>query len=200
MRPPVPEPLKRFVWDIQSMVELAEGEREILLIGRDLMSRLVAERGFLPEGFAAPGADGPRHYLLYVDGMERFCVAASVYAPGQGEKVARHPFWEICGVLGGALARRRFSQGAGALEPRGAGKRFETGAVDAVFSRDREAVEEGEAGGEGARVIRVFGGDPGKAGRVLPGAEGETPAPFHWANAGDWPPYDIFAIQTKIKD
>jgi hypothetical protein len=39
---PVPPALKRFIWDIQSKAELDEGKREILFIGRDLMSRLVA--------------------------------------------------------------------------------------------------------------------------------------------------------------
>ena len=54
MKGPVPEPLKRFIWDIQSMVELAESEREILVIGRDLMARLVARDDWLPDAFALP--------------------------------------------------------------------------------------------------------------------------------------------------
>jgi hypothetical protein len=47
-RGPVPATLKRFIWDIQSLVELAESEREILIIGRDLMARLIENDDWLP--------------------------------------------------------------------------------------------------------------------------------------------------------
>jgi spore coat polysaccharide biosynthesis protein SpsF len=72
VRQAVPPALKRFIWDIQSMVELEASEREVLLIGRDLMARLLASDDGLPAIFAGPGL------ATYPQGMEidGFTVAA----------------------------------------------------------------------------------------------------------------------------
>ncbi|HEY8125763.1 MAG TPA: hypothetical protein VIF88_10120, partial [Methylocystis sp.] len=61
-RKPVPPALRRFIWDIQSMVELAESEREILLIGRDLMARLFTTDDWLPTVFAVPNPAGSQQF------------------------------------------------------------------------------------------------------------------------------------------
>jgi len=80
-RDPVPAALRRFIWDIQSMVELAETEREILLIGRDLMARLIATDDWLPTVYAVPNPAGGQQFQIYRDGpralFRRLHVAAS---------------------------------------------------------------------------------------------------------------------------
>jgi hypothetical protein len=95
MRDPAPAPLRRFIWDIQSMVELAESEREILVIGRDLMAQLVAGDDWLPLAFARPDDGGCRHYLLYGDGLDRFAVVSTVLQGAQAMLVRQDGVWEI---------------------------------------------------------------------------------------------------------
>ncbi len=114
---PVPAPLKRFIWDIQSMVELAESEREILVIGRDLMARLVASDDWLPVAFASPGATQCRPYLLYGDDLERFCVVSTVLDGAQAMLVCQHGVWEILGLLRGAMRRQRLRWEPGRRAP-----------------------------------------------------------------------------------
>ena len=77
-RDPVPAALRRFIWDIQSMVELAESEREILLIDRDLMARLIATDDWLPSVFAVPNLAGGQQFQIYHDGLERFALPAAL--------------------------------------------------------------------------------------------------------------------------
>jgi predicted metal-dependent enzyme (double-stranded beta helix superfamily) len=108
MRAPVPPPLKRFIWDIQSMVELAESEREILVIGRDLMARLVASDDWLPEDFAVPDETQYQQYLLYGDGLERFSVVSTVFHGGQAMPVCQDRVWEIRGLLRGSMGAQHF--------------------------------------------------------------------------------------------
>ncbi|BGE85347.1 3-mercaptopropionate dioxygenase [Methylosinus sp. 3S-1] len=183
-RPPVPPALKRFIWDIQSMVELAEGEREILLIGRDLMTRLVAEDDWLPEVFAAAPSGEARQYQLYSDGMERFAVIASVLPAGAALAIEQPGVWEIIGALRGTPTRCL----AGA-----APRELPRGTVDVFRSAGEAAVR--LAGAEAAIAIHVYGGEIGRLVR-RPG-EGE---PMGYANGEDAPPYDIYTIQTEIRD
>ena len=130
MREPVPAPLKRFIWDIQSMVELAESEREILLIGGDLMSRLVASDDWLPPVFASPDEKQCRHYQLYRDDLDRFSVVGTVLGTGQAMEVRQDKAWEIFGLLRGSIARSLPAQAGGA----GKTKVYNPGSVGAESS------------------------------------------------------------------
>jgi hypothetical protein len=50
-------------------------------------------------------------------------------------------------------------------------------------------------------AIHVYGGDIGKLARRAIGPDGHVRAFSHgYANAADWPPYDILSIQTRIQD
>lgn len=182
----VPEALRRFIWDIQSMVELADSPREILFIGRDLMRRLVSGDGWLPPAFAAD-AGAPRLYEVYRDGMERFCVAASVLGPGQGWPVLVDGVWEISGVLRGAVARQAGSADARLLE---------AGAVETGLGH--EAVAMAHAGApQAAVVIHAYGGDIGRMARQRVEADGTRTAHVTgYANPPDAPAYDILSIQA----
>lgn len=189
-RVPVPPALKRFIWDIQSMVELADSEREILLIGRDLMTRLVASDDWLPQAFAAAPPGAARQYQLYSDGMERFAVVASTLSNGAALAIEQPGVWEIIGALRGDLARS-------AAE--GAPRALPAGVVEAYRSASDAAIRLSAAAEGGAIAIHVYGGDIGRLLRrsVAGGVSGD---PMGYANGDDAPPYDIFTIQTEIRD
>lgn len=200
MSPRVPEPLRRFIWDIQSMVELADDPREILLIGGDLMGRLVAASDWLPEAFALAG-DAPRLYELYRDDMERFCVVASVLAPGQGWPLFADQVWEIRGVLRGGLSRQSFRLLVDAApEPMGGPVSLAAGQVETARARDGQGTRLADGGG-GSIVIQVFGGDIGRLPRLRIAADGSGVAePMGYANPETAPAYDILTIQAEIVD
>jgi hypothetical protein len=68
------------------MVELDDGVREILFIGRDLMNRLVASDDWLPAAFGASGCS-----QLYRDGMARFSPVCLRAGPTRGDVHRRRP-------------------------------------------------------------------------------------------------------------
>lgn len=187
----VPETLRRFIWDIQSMVELADDPREILFIGRDLMRRLVATDDWLPAAFAASG-DTPRLFEIYHDAMERFCVVASVLAEGQGWPAFQDGVWEICGVLRGEVMRRDGGTGPA--------RRLSTGAVETAPGLAQVAMV--NAGGAGsAVVVHVYGGDIGRIARHVAGPDGAiADMVTGYANPPDAPAYDILTIQAEVAD
>lgn len=140
-RESVPASLKRFIWDIQSIIELAESEREILVIGRDLMARLVASDDWLPAVFAAPGAISGVQFQLYSDALERFSVVATVLSAGQGLLIDQPLLWEIAGVLRGGVFPRTHDTLADPLAaPTDQGRVLRAGDVDTRGSRTSEAV------------------------------------------------------------
>lgn len=187
---PVPPALKRFIWDIQSMVELAEGEREILLIGRDLMARLVSSDDWLPPAYAAAPAGEARQYQLYSDGMERFSVVASILPAGAALAIEAPGVWEIVGALRGTLARG----GAPAT------RELAPGSVEAFRSASEADLRLAGMGGETVIAIHAYGGEIGRLVRRPVAAEGAIGEPMGFANSADAPPYDIFTIQTEIRD
>jgi 3-mercaptopropionate dioxygenase len=200
---PVPAPLKRFIWDIQSMVELAESEREIFVIGRDLMARLVASDGWLPVAFASPGATQCRPYLLYGDDLERFCVVSTVLDGAQAMLVCQHGVWEILGLLRGAMRRQRLRWDPdGGPRPNGDAKLVEPGSVDVVSQENGEAIRLSNAAAETVSIgIHVYGGDIGKITRHALNGDGKARALLSgYANPDDSPAYDIRSIQTEIRD
>lgn len=210
MTEPVPPSLKRFIWDIQSIVELAESDREIFVIGRDLMARLVASDDWLPPGFTTPppsqageGRAGGWQFHLYADAMARFCVVATVLSGGHTMPMCQEPVWEIMGLLRGAVGCQRFAVADGAApEANGAAKLLKPGAVETFSPKRGQAVQMRNALDDGDSVsIHVYGGDIGKLTRRAVAADGSIRAFSNgYANAADRPPYDILAIQTRIQD
>jgi 3-mercaptopropionate dioxygenase len=187
----VPEPLKRFIWDIQSMVELADSEREILLIGGDLMRRLVSQDGWIPEPFSRAGAVHAQHFLLFRDAMERFAVTATVLAEGQAMLARQEGVWEIYGVLRGALSR-------GVWPQENAPAPLPAGAAETAGSRSGGSLRLAAAAPL-TIAIHVYGGEIGAMARFALEDEAMGEAlPF--ANPEEAPPYDIFTIQTVIAD
>jgi len=201
-RDPAPAALRRFIWDIQSMVELAESEREILLIGRDLMARLVATDDWLPTVFAVPNPAGGQQFQIYRDGLERFSVVSTILWGGAFVALAQPSVWEIAGVLRGAVSRR---QGDGLATKRlqsGAARPLQTRTVEARASGSGEVLELCNALEDRTSiVVHVYGGDIGRISRRSGAPGGSIDAqPLGYANAQSAPPYDIFSIQADIRD
>jgi predicted metal-dependent enzyme (double-stranded beta helix superfamily) len=199
----VPDALKRFIWDIQSMVELEASEREILFIGRDLMRRLVASNGWLPEAFARPDPQRCQQFHLYYDDQERFTVVSTVLAGGQTLPIIQDQVWEITGVLHGTLERASFALSAeGKPQPKGAAGIMQPGAVDTRPGKSADAIQlRNGLSDEIAVAIHVYGGEISQLPRrifALDGGVNEAPAVY--ANAPGAPPYDILSIQTRIVD
>lgn len=192
-----PEALKRFIWDIQSMVELADDPREILLIGGDILGRLLTQQNWLPAAFAQAGEDGPKRYQIYADGIERFSIVSTVLAPGQSTAPAFEPFWRLFGVVEGVATLRQFEPEAPRLVAEqdlaaGMRKSFKAGGLFSLVN------------GKGSAptiILSVHGGEIGKVDRLWFDAQGQA---CHGAtgydNAVAAPPFDIFTIQTRIVD
>lgn len=200
---PVPEVLKRFIWDIQSMVELADSEREILLIGRDLMHRLVASGGWLPQGFARPDPLRWQQFQLYHDDLERFAVVSTILAGGQTLPVIQDQVWEITGVLQGKLERANFALPLkGKPDLKGAPTVMQAGAVDSRPSTNADAVQLRNAlNDEPTIIIHVYGAEISQLPRrIFERDGGFSEAPAVYANDPGAPPYDIHSIQTRIAD
>ncbi len=188
-RGPVPAALKRFIWDIQSMVELAESEREILMIGGDLMRRLLSSEDWLPPAFSTPSPAEGRQFQIYSDGMERFCVVSTVLPGGAALLIAQPAVWEIAGVLSGSVVRSD-------------GRLLSPGAVETLRSSGENAVRLSNAAGDQASiVIHVYGGEIGNMTRRLIASEKTADDQLlAFANGANAPPYDIYSIQTDIRD
>lgn len=196
----VPASLKRFIWDIQSMVELADSEREILLIGRDLMARLVASDDWLPAAFDAESASGCAQFQLYRDGLERFTVVSTVLAGGGGLAIDQPGLWEISGALRGVVSQRAFSQTRGRQE--GPEHLLQAGSVRTRPSATAEMTLLANAHADRVSAsIHVYGGETGRLSRRLLRPDGGIDEPrLGYANGADAPPFDILSIQTEILD
>ncbi|MGD9659412.1 MAG: hypothetical protein AB7U61_17530 [Methylocystis sp.] len=197
---PVPPSLKRFIWDIQSMVELADSEREILVIGRDLMARLVASDDWLPAAFSSPDPDGGVQYQLYRDGLERFSVVSAVLPAGSGLLIDQPNLWEIIGVLRGSVSRQIQEPFAarGAEEPR----LLRATEVDASSPRIASSVVEvsNALADQVSISVHVYGGDVTKLSARRNADPSDGARLLGYANSPSAPPYDILTIQTQIID
>jgi len=195
----VPPSLRRFLWDIQSMVELTDSEREILLIGRDLMTRLLGSDDWLPAAFAKAQPGEGAQYQLFNDVLDRFTVVATLLSPGVSLLVDQSSQWEIAGGVLGAVSRQGYDPSAPAksaarvLRPREVETRASRGAQSMILSNAAE--------GQVAIGLHVYGGDLKKLSRrSWSGEDAAESAPLGYANDEGAPPYDIFSIQSEIAD
>lgn len=199
-RDPVPPALRRFIWDIQSMVELAESEREILLIGRDLMARLLATDDWLPTAFAVPHPAAGRQFQIFRDGLDRFAVVSTILSSGSVLTISQPSVWEIAGVLRGSVNRQQLGGSSTNGAPAGASGLLQARMVELRSSGRGEVVEYRNGPDDPTSVvIHVYGGDIGRISRRS-GASGDMLDAQPFANAESAPPYDIFSIQSEIRD
>lgn len=202
MSAPLNPALKRFLWDIQSMVELTDDAREILFIGADLMARLIATDDWLPEALAEAAPESPRTFQLFQDGDARFCVVASVLGPGQALPLLGAPFWQILGVLRGTVTLQPVTLGAdGTCGAAGAARALGQGTVERLAPKAGAAFQVANGAAGPAIAIQVHGGEIASAPHFVTTPDGRLEAsPFAYANGKDQPPHDIFSIQTIIED
>lgn len=161
------------------MVELADSEREILMVGRDLMARLIAGENWLPEAYAVTPPGVASVFQIYRDVLERFTIVSTIIDAGASHSVVRPGLWEISGVYRGEVYRQAIGGGEAKLAGPGAVETFKPGGQDGFRLSN--------AGEDVAILIQVYGGDI--AGLALCYANGESAAP-----------YDIFTIQADRTD
>jgi predicted metal-dependent enzyme (double-stranded beta helix superfamily) len=185
------------------MVELTDSEREILLIGRDLMTRLVASDEWLPAAFAKADPRCGNQFQLFSDALERFTIVASVLSPGSSLLIEQSSHWEIAGGLNGAVLRSPHSvfAEAGATAPPKT-RILRAGEVETRASRGaQDMILSNAAESQGSISIHVYGGDLKTLRRRAFTDEGSPEGePLGYANRPSAPPYDIFSIQTEIPD
>ena len=181
------------------MVELTDNEREILLIGRDLMTRLVGSDDWLPALFAKAEPHEGAQFQLFSDVLDRFTVVATILSAGASLLIEQSSHWEIAGALSGAISRQGFDPSAGSA---GELRLLRPGAVETRASRGAQAlILSNAAEAQSAISIHVYGGDMKKLLRRAWSAEGFAKGePLGYANGDGAPPYDIFSIQTNIAD
>ena len=113
-------PLREFVVAMTRLVETVQDEPALLAQGRQLLSKLIADDGWLPPAFAQSDPASYRQYLLYCDPLERFSVVSFVWGPGQKTPVHDHMVWGLIGMLRGAETETHFERAAdGSLKPGG---------------------------------------------------------------------------------
>jgi 3-mercaptopropionate dioxygenase len=126
-------PLREFVQAMTRLVERTSDEATLLREGRVLLSRLIADDGWLPDEFAQADAESYRQYLLYCDPLERFSVVSFVWSPGQRTPVHNHTVWGLVGVLRGQeLCEEYGPREAGTIAARGERHTIGPGQIDAV--------------------------------------------------------------------
>jgi hypothetical protein len=174
----LPAPLKRFIWDFQSVVELAESQRELLVIGGDVFRRALGAPDLLPAVFSRCDGAGPRLYQLYADAMSRFVPASLALAPRQEGPVLPGSGWRMAGVVSGTVLRR--AEGGGEAQ---------------LTQAQMETTRAGAA-----QYVNLSSDSPALLLLIFDAAHVAAPAAPGFANDPDTPPFDIFTIQTRIED
>ena len=185
---------------IQSLVELAESEREILLIGQDIMARLVTAQDWLPTVFTVPNPAGSKQFQIYRDGLDRFSVVSTVLGRAAFMTIFQPSVWEITGVLHGPVSRQQVD---GSLEKGQAGelRLLQTNAVEVRPSGSGPTWEFASTRNDPSSVlIHVYGGDISQIRRLSVTSGGLVDPQSSYANAEHAPPYDIFSIQREVRD
>lgn len=104
-----PVQLTRFVEQFTRHIdEAAHDEIEVMRIGGELLSQLIAEDNWLPDECAQPHPEYYQQYLLHCDPQERFSVVSFVWGPGQTTPIHDHTVWGLIGMLRGAERGERF--------------------------------------------------------------------------------------------
>ena len=126
-------PLRDFVVGMTRLVERTRDEPAILAEGRALLSALLADDRWLPDGYAQAPAGEYRQYLLHCDPLERFSVVSFAWGPGARTPVHDHTVWGLVGILRGAESCREYApDGPARVVDGGREHRMEPGAIEAV--------------------------------------------------------------------
>ncbi len=104
-------PLREFVVEATRHIELHQDEASVLRAVSPLLSRLLANDGWLPDAFAKVDPLTYKQYLLYCDPFERFSVVSFVWGPGHCTPIHDHTIWGLVGVLRGIETCQEYRPG-----------------------------------------------------------------------------------------
>lgn len=160
-------PLRDFVIAATALAgqPMAEAARVAAL--RPLLSRLIADDGWLPAYCAQPHPDHYCQYLLHCDPLERFSVVSFVWGPGQCTPVHDHTVWGLIGMLRGAETGQRFRlDPAAGLVPEGQAQRLDPGDIELVSPATGDIHQVANAHADRSSIsIHVYGGNIGAVAR-----------------------------------
>jgi 3-mercaptopropionate dioxygenase len=167
--PPAPPRLRRFIEDLDRVLEEGADEPRIVREGAALLRDLAAHDDWLPEPLAQPDPQYYRQYLLYRDPQARFSVVSFVWGPGQSTPIHDHTVWGLIGLLRGAEISQDFQRAAdGALVKAGAPQRLGTGDVTAVSPALGDIHQVFNAYADRVSIgIHVYGADIGAVDRSV---------------------------------
>jgi len=165
-----------FVAGLQSLIDAASAEPEILSKGSVLLKELVAHDDWLPPEFAVPDPARYTQYLLHADPQDRFSIVSFVWGPGQKTPIHNHTVWGLIGMLRGAEYSQGYEQKTdGSLAVEGAPVRLEQGAVEAVSPDIGDLHAVSNVFDDRASIsIHVYGANIGKVERSIFQLDGST--------------------------
>ena len=167
--PAAPPRLRRFIEQLDRVLEEGGDEPRVLRAGAALLRELVAHDDWLPDDLARPDPQYYRQYLLYRDPQARFSVVSFVWGPGQSTPIHDHTVWGLIGLLRGAEISQDFERTTdGALVKVGVPQRLETGDVTAVSPRLGDIHQVFNAYADRVSIgIHVYGADIGAVDRSI---------------------------------
>lgn len=155
-------PLRQFVAAMTDLVGRTTHEPTVLAEGRQHLTRLLAQEGWLPDAFAAVRADRYAQYLLHCDPLERFSVVSFVWGPGHATPVHDHTVWGLVGVLRGAERCEECSVADGRPALNGHAHVMRPGDIDAVSPTVGDWHRVSSARSDGPSIsIHVYGANIG---------------------------------------
>jgi predicted metal-dependent enzyme (double-stranded beta helix superfamily) len=169
-------PLRRFVGDLAALLDGTDDLDVILARGGELLARLVARDGWLPEAYAQPHPERYQQYLLHCDSAERFSVVSFVWGPGQATPIHDHRVWGLVGVLRGAEKVQTFvpRDHDGALVQQGPTRTLAGGEVEAIDPREGDIHRVENAFADRTSIsIHVYGANIGAVERATYRPNGE---------------------------
>lgn len=176
----LPEPLKRFVNEVNALLETERDESSLLPKVGGSMRELVASDDWLDPEFARPHPQYYQQYLLYADPDDRFSVVSFVWGPGQHTPIHDHTVWGVIGMLRGAeLAQSYEISGDGIPKPVAEEIRLAPGDVEFVspgigdVHKVKNALED-----QVSISIHAYGANIGKVSRHVFPPEGGEPRVF----------------------
>lgn len=159
-------PLRRFVRGLTEVVETTTDEAVLLAKGRELLTELVGNDGWLPEQFAVARSDRYAQYLLHCDPLERFSMVSFVWGPGQRTPVHNHTVWGLVGQLRGSEQADEYELRDGVPVGNGKSGVMKPGDVDAVSPTIGDWHRVTNTSDDVSISIHVYGGNVGAIHRL----------------------------------
>lgn len=187
--PPNLARLRGFLQELAILLDCQPNEPEILSLGGELLTRLVAHDDWLPDAYAQPHPQRYQQYLLHADALGRFSMVSFVWGPGQATPIHDHTVWGLIGLLRGAEQSQAYARNAdGRWTPHGAPRMLTPGHVEAVSPRIGDVHRVSNALADQPSIsIHVYGANIGAVQRAVYLEDG-TRKPFvSGYNNSTWP-------------